>query len=54
MSQKWDYFYIESPRNGTFIFGFCLLYLVYVYIGNVESTPVGNMGYVVCADIWYI
>lgn len=44
MSQKWDYFYVYSPRNGTFYFWLWFLYWVYVYIGNgvviVESTPV--------------
>ena len=51
-------FMLRVPGMGLFIFigifGFGFLYLVYVYMGNVESTPVGYMGYVVCIDIWHI
>ena len=32
-------FMLRVPGMGLFIFGFCFLYLVYVYMGNVESTP---------------
>lgn len=30
---------LRVPWMGLFIFEFCFLYLVYVYMGNVESTP---------------
>ena len=47
-------FTLRVPEMGLLFLDFAFLYLVYVYIGNVESTPVGNLWYVVCADIWYI
>lgn len=56
MSQKWDYFYIKSPRNGTFIFWIWFLYWVYVYVYNgVESTLVGHKDIfnVICIDMEY-
>lgn len=37
-------FTLRVPGIGLLFFGSGFLYFVYVYMGNVESTPVGYMG----------
>ena len=47
-------FMLRVPGMGLFIFGFCFLYLVYVYMGNVESTPGVVFGGYFTASYFYI
>lgn len=51
-------FMLRVPWMGLFIFGFCFLYLVYVYMGNdidlVESTPGVVFGGDFAASYFYI
>ena len=47
-------FMLRVPGMGLFIFGFCFLYLVYVYMGNVESTPGVVFGGDFAASCFYI
>ena len=47
-------FMLRVPRMGLFIFGFCFLYLVYVYMGNIESTPGVVFGWDFAASCFYI
>ena len=47
-------FMLRVPGMGLFIFEFCFLYLVYVYMGNVESTPGVVFGGDFAASCFYI
>ena len=45
---------LRVPGMGLFIFGFCFLYFVYVYMGNVESTSGVVFGGDFAASCFYI
>lgn len=48
-------FTLRVPGMGLLFFGSGFLYFVYVYMGNVESTPVGykDIFNVICIDMEY-